>query len=61
MNGPSSPSWTRLYRTPPDAQDRERLALRALRCILEEKLLPLQDLERSALSHIVESVARRVR
>jgi len=44
-----------------DAAERERLALRALRAILEQKMLPLHNMEESALSHIVERVGRVVR
>jgi len=61
MNGPSSPAWQRLSSTPMDAAERERLALRALRAILEQKMLPLHNLEESALSHIVERVGRVLR
>jgi len=61
MNGPSSPAWQRLYSTPMDAAERERLALRALRAILDQKMLPLHNMEESALSHIVERVGRVVR
>jgi hypothetical protein len=61
MNGPTTPAWQKLYTTPLDAQEREKLALRALRCILEEKLLPLHSLEQTALQSILQSVERRVR
>ena len=61
MNGPTSPAWQRLYRTPMDSVERERLALQALRAILEQKMLPLHHLEESALSHIVDRVGRALR
>jgi hypothetical protein len=50
----------RMYTTPMDDEDRKRLALGALRVILDIRMLPFTSLEVSALSHILESVARRV-
>jgi len=61
MSRPTSPAWQALYQSPMDAVERERLALSALRTILEQKMLPLHNLEESALRHIVERVGRVVR
>jgi hypothetical protein len=54
-------SWQNLYITPASPEEREKMAIAALRAILDENLLPLGDLEKSAMRHILESVSRRVK